>query len=59
MENRHQAANGMMAKMANKPLHRTAIPLRSIPAGYPNVRQDEINIITSFAEIAKAGKSGK
>jgi len=24
-----------------------------------NVRQDEINIITSFAEIAKTGKSGK
>jgi len=24
-----------------------------------DVRQDEINIITSFAEIAKTGKSGK
>jgi len=41
------------------------IPLRSICTGYLRrarsltVRLDEINIITSFAEIAKTGKSGK
>jgi hypothetical protein len=33
MENHHQATNAMMAKMANKALHRTAITLRSIAAG--------------------------
>jgi hypothetical protein len=30
-----------------------------LPAGYACVSLDEINIITSFAEIAKTGKSAK
>jgi hypothetical protein len=35
------------------------LPLLQIAPVMRSVRQDEINIITSFAEIAKTGKSGK
>jgi len=40
-------------------VHQTVVPLRFTPAGDFSVMLDEINIITSFGEIAKTGKSGK
>jgi len=45
--------------MANLSVHPTGVSLRFTPAGDFSEPRGEINIITSFVEIAKTGKSGK